>query len=376
MARRENLYAILGVARSASADEIKRAYRRVTLESHPDRFPDDQRAAERFRLASEAYEVLGDPARRARYDREVDARGPIGLDLTRGDVPRPGDLLDSVFGDLFGSRRKRNRRGRDIRYTLTVELEEAVLGSLHEITFEAAGPCTRCEGTGTEPGGREAETCPVCDGAGDVKEGGLLARRTTCGRCGGTGMVQPDPCSACGGKGSRKERRSFQVSLPPGTEAGAERVLEGQGEPGRFGAAAGNLRVTVNVNDHAWLSRQGRDISCRLPLSLCEAALGAQVRVPTVDGPVRMTIPRGVQSGARLRLRGKGVPQPDAGSRGDQLVTLEVETPVADADAVRQALEGLEAVTRGRPESMPRRERLRAATREHDAGEDRTDDVS
>lgn len=361
MPARDNLYAVLGVARSASGDEIKRAYRRVTLSSHPDRFPGDEDAADRFRLASEAYEVLGDPSRRARYDRELDARGPIGLDLARGESVRPGDLLDSVFGDLFGTKRRRRRRGRDVKYTLTVSLEQAVLGSGHDISFEAAGPCTTCEGSGTAPGGKPARTCSVCDGAGEVKEGGLLARRVRCGRCEGTGMVQPDPCGDCGGKGARKERRSFSVQLPPGTEAGAERILEGQGEPGRFGAQPGNLRITVNVEDHPWLTRAGKDISCRFPISITEAALGAQVMVPTVDGPVTMTLPRGVQGGARLRLKGKGVPDANGAARGDQIVTVEVETPVADAPEVAEALERLEAIVRGRTDALPRRRDVRRA---------------
>lgn len=322
---RPDYYAILGVPRDADEAEIKKAYRRVALESHPDRFPDDEDAHERFRSASEAYEVLSDPIKRARYDSS--RLLPEGLDLTRPpNVGTARDLFANLFGDVFGSRRDKRRRGRDIRYTLTVDLADVVLGSSHTISFEGRGACDACEGTGTEPGGKPAIECPNCSGSGEVKTGGLFSRRSRCGRCDGMGMIQQDPCKTCKGRAVLKQERSFEVRLPPGTEAGSEKVLRGQGEPGRFGGEAGNLRITVNVREHPWLRRDGQNLIARIPIPITRAALGGKIPVPTIDGWVDMEVPAGVASGSKLRLRGKGVP--DArGGRGDQLVELQIETP-------------------------------------------------
>ena len=372
MAKTQDHYAVLGVPRDASADEIKRAYRRLTLESHPDRFPGDLEAERRFREVTEAYEVLGTPAGRARYDASVATR-PFGLDLSRAtEAPSATELLGNVFGDVFGSRRRTRRAGRDVRYTLTVSFEESILGSAHKVEFETLGPCSTCDGTGTRPGGRPATACDVCQGTGEVKGEGLFARRTKCGRCDGTGMIQLDPCQDCRGKGSRRERRAFNVNLPPGTESGAEKILRGMGEPGRFGGEAGDLRITVNVTPHDWLRRSGEDIVAAIPVSPSQVALGARVEVPTVDGWVELSVPAGMADGARLRLRGKGVPS-GPGKRGDQLVELKVETPAVDrlparaAEELRRVLERLEAVILEHPETLPRRRGLLAAAREADA---------
>jgi molecular chaperone DnaJ len=341
-------YAVLGVDRRANAEEIKRAFRRLTLEHHPDRHRGDPQAEERYRAIAVAYAVLSDPIKRSRYDAAMLQQG---LDLSRMSGQTARDLLSTVFGDVFGTRRNRRRRGRDVRYTLTVELAEAVLGSTHAIEFEAPGPCTACSGSGTRPGGRPPQTCPVCEGRGEVKGDGLLARRTRCGRCDGTGMVQADPCETCRGAGTRRQQRAFEVRLPPGTAAGAERVLEGQGEPGRFGGGAGDLRVTVNVRPDPDLVREGDEIRCEVWVSVTEAALGARVRVPTVDGAVELAIPAGVKSGAKLRLRGKGVPR-GKGGRGDQIVVVLLETPLTTDVGVRDALAALE---RASEHALPRR---------------------
>jgi molecular chaperone DnaJ len=324
---RLDYYAILGVARDADEAEIKRAYRRVALESHPDRFPDDEDAHERFREASEAYEVLSDASKRARYDSS--RLLPESLDLTKPpNVATARELFANMFGDMFGNRRQERRKGRDIRYTLTVELADAVLGSSHTISFDGRGPCSACDGSGTAPAGRPATECPNCEGSGEVKSGGLFSRRSKCGRCDGLGMIQQDPCTTCRGRGVLRQQRSFDVRLPPGTDAGSEKVLRGQGEPGRFDGDAGNLRITVNVKEHAWLRRDGQNLLAKIPIPFTRAALGGKIPVPTIDGWVDMEVPPGVASGAKLRLRGKGVP--DArGGRGDQLVELAIETPTA-----------------------------------------------
>lgn len=337
-------YAILGVDAAASADEIKKAFRRLTLEFHPDRHPDDPQIEARYRHINMAYDTLSDAAKRARYDNQ---RRLGQLDISKGfDVQTARDLLGTVFGDVFGTRRNHRRRGRDLRYTLTVDFVDAVLGSSHTIEFEAPGRCTQCTGTGTRPGGRAPDGCDVCGGRGEIKGEGLFARRTRCGRCDGTGLVQVDPCTACKGSGARRQARAFDVKLPPGTEPGAERVLAGLGEPGRFGGDPGDLRVTVSVRAHPRLVREGDEVRCELHVSVTEAACGARVSVPTVDGDVELEIPAGIKSGTRLRLRGKGVPRTEAKRgappRGDQLVGVVVETPTATDERVRAALGALE----------------------------------
>lgn len=340
-------YAVLGVDRRATPEDIKKAFRRLTREWHPDRHPDNDEAQDRYRQINEAYNVLSDPSARSRYDTTVRMQG---LDIAKGfDGQTARDLLGNVIGDVFRARRRTRRKGRDLRYTLTVSLEEAVLGGSQDITFEANGACATCTGTGTRPGGKPPETCPVCSGRGEVKGDGLFAPWTRCGRCDGTGLLQVEPCEACNGTGKRRQERTFTVRIPPGTEPGAEKVIAGEGEPGRFGGEAGELRVTINVRPHAWLSRKDDEIRCDLPVSLGEAARGAQVPVPTVDGPVLVDVPPGIRCGTKLRLRGKGVPIPrdrrkrGGPDRGDQLVTIVVETPQVLDDAVRAALDQLDA---------------------------------
>lgn len=353
---RPDYYAILGVTRDADETDIKKAYRRVALESHPDRFPDDEDAHERFREASEAYEVLSDPVKRSRYDST--RLLPEALDLTRPpNVATARELFANLFGDVFGNRRQERRKGRDIRYTLTVELADAVLGSTHTISFEGRGACESCNGSGTAPGGRPAIECPNCEGNGEVKTGGLFSRRSKCGRCDGLGLIQQDPCTACKGRGVVRAMRSFDVRLPPGTEAGTEKVLRGQGEPGRFDGEAGSLRVTVNVKDHPWLRRDGQNLVSRVPIPFTRAALGGKIPVPTIDGWVDMEVPTGVASGAKLRLRGKGVPD-TRGGRGDQIVELVVETPTQlDGTRTRELLLELDRAMAQEP-VLPQHRRL------------------
>ncbi len=355
----DDYYAVLGVDRRATSDEIKKAFRRITLESHPDRHPDDPDAAARYRRVNEAYNTLGDAARRSRYDM---SQRLDGIELRRGfEGTSARDLLGNVFGDVFGTRRHKRRRGRDLRYTLTVSFEEAVIGSSHDIEFDAAGPCSDCQGSGTRPGGSPPHTCSVCGGRGEVKGEGLLSRRSVCGRCNGLGLLQQDPCTGCRGRGTRRQARAFTVRLPGGTQAGAERVIAGQGEPGRFGGEDGDLRVTVNVQPHPWLRRKGNEIHCETPISIYEAAHGAKVVVPTVDGLVDVDIPPGVRSGTRLRLRGRGVPQ-GGQPRGDQLVAVIIETPIpSSSPAVVQALRQLEDACQEHPDALPRRRAQRGA---------------
>ncbi len=356
-------YAVLGVDKSSNADEIKKAYRRLTLQFHPDRHPDDPGAQERYRLINQAYDVLGDPRKRAQYDTQ--ARFQAGLDLAGmgGEGQSPRDLLSNVFGDVFRSRRRQRRRGRDLRYTLTVDLAEAVHGATHDISFEAMGPCSTCSGSGTRPGGAPPRTCTVCSGKGEVKGDGLFAPWTRCGRCDGAGLLQEEPCETCRGSARRRAKRAFSVTLPAGVESGAEKVLEGQGEPGKFSGEAGDLRVTVRVAPHPFLERRGDELRCELFVSVTEAALGAQIDVPTVDGPVALEIPAGVRSGTKLRLRGKGVPHKKG--RGDQLVMLTVETPVSRDPDLAHTLRELEERS-ALASALPRRAAQRKGFATHD----------
>ncbi len=332
-------YAVLGVERTADAEEIKKAYRRLALQFHPDRHPDDSVAQERFRQINEAYDVLSDPRKRARHDTASRLSG--GLDLA-GIQPgqSPKDLLQNVFGDVFRSRRRERRRGRDLRYTLSISLGEAVRGGSHDIAFEAMGPCGTCTGTGTRPGGKPPQTCAVCSGKGELKGDGLFAPWTRCGRCDGTGLLQEDACETCKGAGKRRSERAFTVTLQPGVESGAQKVLTGQGEPGRFEGEAGDLKVTIRVRPDPFLERRGSDLRCELLLSLTEAALGCTLEIPTVDGLVKLDIPAGIRSGTKLRLRGKGVPAKHG--RGDQLVSVRIETPSSADPNVSATLRELE----------------------------------
>lgn len=359
-------YAILGVENTATTEEIKRSYRRLALATHPDRHPGDTDAEERFRQISVAYAVLSDPAQRVRYDTtrhlpEVFDRPPeMNLQTAK-------DLVSAVFGDVLGRQRRQRRRGRDIRYTLTIDFAEAIRGSDHEIEFEALGACSACGGSGDRPGGRGPITCDLCNGRGEIKGDGLFAPWTPCGRCGGMGLCHQDPCERCRGRGARREPRAFRVRIPAGTESGAERLVKGEDEPGYFGGSAGNLRVTINVRDDPWLRRDGVDIHCDVPVSLSEAARGGKVSVPTVTGPVAVEIPAGIATGSRLRLRGKGVPQ-EKGKPGDQILTIVVETPNLAAagppgSAARLEIEGilgrLEALMREHAAVLPRRSEQR-----------------
>lgn len=346
-------YAVLGVDRRANADEIKKAYRRLTLEYHPDRHPEDPDAQERYRLINAAYDVLSDSSKRARYDTQ--ARLSQGIDLTKKfDPVSARDLLGNVFGDVFRSKRRARRKGRDLRYTLTVDFAEAILGSSHDIEFEALGPCEPCEGSGTRPGGEAPQTCEVCSGKGEVKGEGLFAPWTRCGRCDGTGLLQADACETCRGSGRRRAKRAFSVKLPAGVDTGTQKVLEGQGEPGRFGADAGDLRVTVSVRPHPHLQRKGDEIRAEAFVSVTEAALGHRIPVPTVDGIVMVDLPKGVRGGTKLRLRGKGVPKSDGRGRGDQLVSISVETPIGVDATLQSTLEELERLSSSEA-VMPRR---------------------
>ncbi len=330
---RRDYYEILGVPRTASPDEIKRAFRQLAREYHPD-VNQDPRADERFKEINEAYQVLGDPQRRAQYDRggraAVGTGGPSPFGATPFD-----DLFDMFFGGAFGQERARAEepgpeRGSDLRVQLEVTLEEAAHGGERAIRVEREETCPACFGTGAEKGSAP-EQCPGCRGAGQVRYSrrtafGSFTQITTCPRCGGSGRVIGRPCRECRGGGRARVEREITISIPAGTEDGTRLRLRGEGDAGARGGERGDLYVDVRLAPHAVFERRGRDLHCEVPVSMVQAALGDEIRVPTLDGPVPTALPAGTQPGDTLTLRGQGFPGL-RGGRGDLIVHIRVRIP-------------------------------------------------
>ncbi len=332
-----DLYETLGVPRDSSRDEIKRAFRRLSKKYHPD-VNKSPEAEERFKEINDAYEVLRDPQRRARYDRF----GQVG-DMGMG-FGGFSDIFEDFFG--FGTRargpRVRAERGRDLRIGLTVEFETVISGAEQEIEIERLETCPRCQGSGAEPG-TEPSRCPVCNGTGEerhVRQSllGSFVSVTTCSRCGGEGEVANTPCQECRGGRRVRATRRIAVTIPAGIDDGTRIRLSGEGDTGLRGGPPGNLYVDVAVRPHAFFKRQNSDILLELPINIAQAALGDEVEVPTVDGEVTIALPSGTQTGETLRLKGLGVPHLNGRRRGDQLVTVYVVTPTELSDEQRDLL--------------------------------------
>lgn len=353
-------YQVLGVARGASPEEIKQAYRRLALGCHPDRNPDDPEAERRFKELAEAYEVLSDPEKRSLYDRY----GEAGLRGVRhGDFRSTEDIVqrffDDVFagvagfGGLFGARtagRRYLRRGKSRRLQFELDLAEAARGVTRTVAYERMEPCEGCSGSGVE-GGRQREPCPHCGGYGEVETvRGFFRLRTTCPGCGGRGEVNRNPCPRCGGGGLARRQRELTVTIPAGVEDGMEFVRRGEGDFGPEGGPPGDLYLLVRVKPHPLFERRGRDLYCRMPLSFAQAALGMRVSVPTVDGtPAEVRVPAGTQPGTVLRLRGQGMPEVDSRRRGDLLVEVTVEVPRRLTQEQRRLIERLGELEDGEP---------------------------
>lgn len=367
--KKRDYYEVLGVARSADAAEMKKAYRALALRYHPDQNQNDKEAEEKFKEVSEAYAVLSDPEKRMRYDRLGHAGLGQGPDLPFAvDLESFKDLFDGLFGDLLG-RRKKAGAGRDLRYTLELTLEEAALGVKRTISFPARADCPDCGGSGgRSPGG--LKICTACGGKGEVKESGFFALSKTCSVCQGAGRVVVDPCPRCAGKGQVELQREYEVAIPGGMEDGGIRKVAGQGEVGRRGAAPGDLSVVVRVLPHPLLKREGSTVTCEVPVSAVLAALGGTIEVPSLDGKVEMKIPPGVATGAVFRLRGKGFPvAPGSSRRGDAHIKLMVETPRNLNDRQRRLLEELQRELA--PENLPQRSAFQDQLRELYHGGDR-----
>lgn len=333
-----DFYEVLGASPTASADDLKRAYRRLAKEYHPDRNPDDAAAEARFKEINEAYDVLKDPEQRQVYDRigheafTQRAQGggaSPGFDFGFGSSF--GDIFDEMFGDLAGRRRGRGgrRQGADMRYNMRITLEEAFQGKQATIEVPGTAACEACSGTGSA-GGAPPVACSTCNGAGRIRASqGFFTVERTCAACQGTGETVRDPCRSCAGRGRVQRTRTLTVTIPAGVEAGNRIRLAGEGEAGERGGPSGDLYIFLDVEDHPVFDREGPHIHCEVPVSMTAAALGGMAEVPTVEGRrARIDLPPGTQSGNRFRLRGKGMTVLNTRQRGDMLVTVRVETPV------------------------------------------------
>ena len=327
-------YELLGVSRDASPDEIKKAYRRLARQLHPDTNPDPE-AAERFKEVAAAYEVLSDPEKRARYDRfgADGVNGPMGAGFGTGSI---NDIFDVFFGggSPFGGGPRRppgKPRGPDLEVVVDLPFEAAVFGTRHPVEVRTAVACTTCEATGCAPGHRP-EACLECGGTGQVQRVrqsflGQMVTNSVCPRCGGQGELIREPCDDCGGEGRRIEDRTYTVDIPAGVDTGSTLRLSGRGAAGVRGGPTGDLYVHVRVSPHERFTRVDEDLHCDLPISFAQAALGAHLTFETLDGPEDLVIPRGTPSGREFRLRGRGVPHLERNVRGDLVVRVLVEVP-------------------------------------------------
>jgi molecular chaperone DnaJ len=333
---KRDYYEVLGVGKDAGDQEIKGAYRKLALKFHPDRNPDSPDAEENFKAAAEAYSVLSDAQKRAAYDRYGHA-GLQGAAGAAGFNPEAftdfSDILGNFFdlGDLFGGgggrRRNRAQRGEDVRYDLELTFEEAVFGMNADIQVPRMDRCDRCRGAGSEPGSGPSQ-CPTCHGRGEVLyQQSFLSIRRTCSTCGGSGQVIRNPCGQCRGNGFRQIQRKLKVTVPAGVDNNTRIRLATEGQPGSNGGPPGDLYVFLKVKEHPFFERQGQDLHCTIPINLAQAALGAEIQVPTLDQPHKLKIPEGTQSGAQFRLRHKGVPVVNGSARGDLYVHVNVQIP-------------------------------------------------
>jgi molecular chaperone DnaJ len=329
----KDYYRILGVPRDATQEEIKKAYRKLALKYHPDRNPNDKEAEEKFKEINEAYACLSDPEKRAKYDRFGTVDGfefsDAGFDSFASAF---SDIFEDIFGDFFGTftgqrRRTRPKRGADLRYDLSISLEEAVRGCEKEITIPRWVSCELCGGSGAKPGSGPVR-CPECGGSGYVRfQQGFFSVSRTCPRCGGSGTYIVTPCRACNGEGRVRKYRTVSVKIPPGVDNGSRLRISGEGELGSHGGPPGDLYIIISVKPHKFFKRQGLDLYCEVPITFPQAVLGGEIEVPTLYGTEKLKIPAGTPSGKEFVLRGKGVPRLGGHSRGDQIVRVYIDVP-------------------------------------------------
>ena len=366
---KRDYYEVLGVDKNASADDIKKAYRKKALQYHPDRNPGDKEAEAKFKECNEAYEVLSNSEKKALYDQY----GFAGVDPNFNPNAGAGfggfgggfggfDDLGDIFGNIFGggSTRRSNangpRRGENIGTQLEITFEEAAFGTEKEVSVSRVEDCPKCSGTGCADG-TQPETCPNCGGSGQVRTtqnfmGMTMQSTAPCPKCGGRGKIIKTPCSTCKGKGKVRHTQKIKVKIPAGVDEGQTVRVRGEGNTGANGGPAGDLLVEIYIKDHPLFQRDGVNVLCEMPITFTQAALGAEIEVPTLDGRVRYTVPEGTQTGTTFRLRGKGIPYVNSKTRGDQLVTVVVETPTKLTREQKELLRKLDESAKG--ESQPK----------------------
>lgn len=360
---KRDYYEVLGVERGAAEGDIKKAYRRMAMKYHPDRNPDDQTAEANFKEVKEAYEVLSNKQKRATYDQHGHAafeQGGMGAGGFRGDASGFSDAFGDVFGDIFGAGGRRGGRsnvyrGADLRYELSLTLEQAVKGDSATISFPTTANCGTCEGDGAKPG-TSRKTCGTCNGVGQVRaQQGFFSVQQTCPKCRGAGTVVESPCADCSGNGQIREEKTLSVKVPAGVDQGDRIRLGGEGEAGQNGGPAGDLYVEIRVKRHEIFERDGANLHCEVPISFATAALGGQLKVPTLEGEVNLKVPAGTQSGNVFRLRGKGVKPVRGGSIGDLYCAVDVEIPVKLTSKQEKLLESFQdSLSKGGDKHRPR----------------------
>lgn len=350
MANKRDYYEVLGIDKNATDEDIKRAYRKKAKECHPDLHPNDKEAEARFKELNEANEVLSDPDKRARYDQF----GFDGPDMGGGAGGNPfggmdfsgmggmGDIFDQLFnGGMGGSaqaRRNAPRQGNDVRYELRLTFEEAAKGCHKSVEFYRYENCATCGGSGAKPG-TQPQTCSMCKGTGQIRQsGGWMTTVRTCPACGGSGKVIKDKCSSCGGSGRVRMRRTLELDVPAGVDDNIVLSKRGQGEPGANGGPNGDLLIQITVKPHKLFRREGTNLCLEVPISFTQAALGAEIDVPTLDGSVKYTIPEGTQTDTEFRIRGKGIQQLGSNNKGDLIFKVRVETPRRLTEKQRELL--------------------------------------
>ncbi|MFC5509719.1 molecular chaperone DnaJ [Massilia jejuensis] len=354
MAKRD-FYEILGVAKGASEEEIKKSYRKLAMKYHPDRNPDNKEAEEKFKEVKEAYEMLTNPEKREAYDRY----GHAGVDPNMGGgggfgggAGGFGDAFGDIFGDIFGGGRGGRSaggpqvyRGADLRYNLEITLEQAANGFDTTIRVPSWDKCDTCHGSGAKPG-TQPVTCTTCAGHGQVRmQQGFFSIQQTCPKCHGSGKMIPEPCAACSGAGRIKRNKTLEVKIPAGIDNGMRIRSTGNGEPGTNGGPSGDLYVEIHIKPHAVFQREGDDLHCEMPISFTKAAIGGEIEVPTLTGKVSFTVPEGTQTGKTFRLKGKGIKGVRSGYAGDLFCHMVVETPVKLTEKQKDLLREFDRLT-------------------------------